>query len=487
MKIKNIVLLIVICTSSLSLAQNYNDALQLSEPGIYTGARALGMGNSYTALSDDFSGVIFNPAGLGLAKKFGMSLGINGISYDNSSTIFGATSNSLQNTINLSQFGFVFPLPTVQGSLVFAIGYNRVKEFNSITEFNGYNGADNSMIQHMTGDVNEFVPFTNDIKLAYEIRDPNTESYIRDTTLINGLLNQSGRTRVNGNIGKWSFSGATEVAKGLFIGGTFNIISGSYKTDRDYFEDDTKNIYGANLELVPGDNTTRDFQTFYLNDIVEWDLGGWDFKVGFLYNLGDILKFAGDVKFPSFYNIKESYYILTSSEFGTNNNYDLDPPYVDEVEYEIRTPYEYSAGASLKLLILTVSGSAKIIDYRQMKFTEGLGTEYRIERNKEIDDLFRTAVTYNIGAELKVPLLPIWGRIGAMYIQSPYADDPSEFDKKYVTAGAGIMLGNIFKIDFAYAYGWWNDFSDNYGSNVSRIQKEITVQNYFLNLSTALN
>jgi hypothetical protein len=134
-----------------------------------------------------------------------------------------------------------------------------------------------------------------------------------------------------------------------------------------------------------------------------------------------------------------------------------------------------------------VSGSAKIIDYRQMKFTEGLGTEYRIERNKEIDDLFRTAVTYNVGTELKVPFLPIWGRIGAMYIQSPYADDPSEFDKKYLTAGAGIMLGNIFKIDFAYAYGWWDDFGDNYGSNISRVQKEVTVQNYFLNLSTALN
>ena len=267
----------------------------------------------------------------------------------------------------------------------------------------------------------------------------------------------------------------------------FDLINGSYKRDRDYFEDDTRNIYGTNLELVPGDNTTRDFQTFYLNDIIEWDLGGWDFKLGFLYNLDDKLKFAGDVKFPGYYNVKESYYILTSSEFGTNNIYDLDPPYVDEVEYEIRTPYEFSAGASLNLHILTVSGSAKIIDYRQMKFTEGLGAEYRIERNKEIDDLFRTAVTYNIGAEIKVPLLPIWGRIGAMYIQSPYAEDPSEFDKKYVTAGAGYMFGNMFKIDFAYAYGWWDDFSDNYGSNVSRVHKEVTVHNYFLNFSTALN
>ncbi|MEJ2195106.1 MAG: hypothetical protein P8X73_09660 [Ignavibacteriaceae bacterium] len=473
--------------SSISFSQNYNDALLLSEPGIYTGARALGMGNSYTALSDDFSGVIFNPAGLGLAKKFGLSVGVNGISFDNSSTIFGSTTASLQNAVNLNQLGFVFPVPTVQGSLVFALGYNRVKDFNSITEFDGYNAGNNSMIQFMTGDVNENIPFTNDIRLAYEIRDPHTESYVRDTTLINGLLNQSGRTRVNGNIGNWSFAGATEISKGLFIGGTFNIISGTYKKDRDYYEEDTKGIYGTNFELVPGDNTTRDFQTFYLNDIIEWDLGGWDLKLGLLYNLGDILKVGGDVKFPSYYNIKESYYINTSSEFGTNNKYDLDPPYLDEVEYDIKTPYEFSAGASVNLQILTVSGSAKLIDYRQMEFTEGLGTEYRIERNKEIDDLFRTAATYNLGAELKIPLLPIWARAGAMYIQSPYAEDPIEFDKKYLTAGAGVMLGNILKIDFAYAYGWWDDYHDNYGSNISRVQQEVKVQNYVLNISTSLN
>jgi len=487
MKMKKIILLFVICGSSFSLAQNYNDALLLSEPGIYTSARALGMGNSYTALGDDFSAVIFNPAGLGLAKKFGLSAGVNGISFDNSATIFGSTTGSLHNTVNLNQFGFVFPVPTAKGSLVFALGYNRVKEFNSITEFDGYNADNNSMIQFMTGDVNEFIPFTNDIRLAYEIRDPQTENYVRDTTLIDGLLNQSGRTRVNGSIGNWSFAGATEIAKGFFIGGTFNIISGRYKRDRDYYEDDTKDIYGANLELVPGDNTTRDFQTFYLNDIVEWDLGGWDLKLGLLYNIGDVIKFGGDVKFPSYYNVKESYYITTSSEFGTKNNYNLDPSFLDEVEYEIKTPYEFSAGASLKLLILTLSGSAKLIDYTQMKFTEGLGTEYRIERNKEIDDLFRTAVSYNAGAELKIPLLPIWARVGAMYIQSPYADDPIEFDKKYLTAGVGLMFGNVFKIDFAYAYGWWDDFSDNYGSNISRIQQDVIVQNYVLNISTSLN
>ena len=486
MKIR-LLMITIIGLTTFSSAQNYTDALLLSEPGLYSSARALSLGNSYTALSDDFSAVLFNPAGLGLVKKLGLSASINMYSYDNTVSFRGSNSNSLQNTVNLNQIGFTYPVPTLRGSLVFALGYNRTKEFNTITEFDGYNSSNTSMIQHITGDINDVVPITNDVLLAYEIRDPHTDDYIRDTTLINGLLNQSGKTKSQGSIGKWSFAGATEIAEGLFIGGTFNILSGSYKRDRDYYEDDTKDIYGTNLELVPGNSSTKDFQTFYFNDIIDWDISGWDFKLGILYDWENFVRFGADVKFPSYYNIKESYYVNASSEFGTTNFYELSSPIIDNVEYKIKTPFEYSAGASVKVLIFTLSGGVKLMDYTQMEFTEGLGKEYRIERNKEIGDLFRTAVTYNLGAEIKLPHLPVWGRIGTMYMQSPYSGDPTEFDKKYLTAGVGVLLGNVFKIDFGYAYGWWKDFSDNYGSNVSRTQHNINVHNIILNISTSLN
>ncbi len=482
-----IILITVLSFATFSSAQNFNDALLLSEPGLYTGARALGMGNSFTALSDDYSAVLFNPAGLGLAKKFGLSVTLNTNSFDNTVSFLGNNSNALKTTVNLNQFGFVFPIPTVRGSLVFSLGYSRVKDFNSVTEFDGFNQGNTSMVQYLTGDINDVIPLTNDIRLAYEIIDSNTESYLRDTTLINGLVNQSGRTRTEGSISNWSFAVANEVAKGLFIGGTFNILSGSYKRDRDYYEDDTQNIYGNDIELVPDDASTKDFQTFYFNDIIDWDISGWDFKLGVLYDWESFFKFGATVKFPSYYTIKESYYVNVESEFGTGSVYQLEEPIIDPVEYEIKTPFEYSAGASIKVLILTLSGEAKLIDYTQMQFIEGFETQYRIERNKEISDLFRTAVTYNAGAELKIPYLPIWGRVGAIYIQSPYAEDPVEFDKKYLTAGIGLMLGNVFKIDVGYAYGWWENFSDNYGSNVSRSVHDVNVQNVVLSISTSLN
>ncbi len=474
---------VLLLNFQLIFAQNYNDALLLSEPGLITGARALSMGNSFTSLSNDFSGVLFNPAGIGLIKKTELSLGMGYNSFYNTTTFFNNQSFADNNTVNFDQFGLILPLPTIQGSWVFAIGYSLVKDFNRTMEFNGFNSENTSMVQELTGEYNEQIPITNDLRLAYEIRNPQTEDYIRDTTLINGLLNQSGGINKKGNINKWSFATSIEIAKGFFVGATFNILSGNYKSDRDYWEDDTQNYYGSSLELVPGDGTTRDFQTFYLNDVIEWDLSGWDSHVGVLYNWNDWFRFGASIKFPSYFTVNENFLVNANSTFGTGNEYSLSPAINDPIEYDIKTPFEYAVGASANILILTVSGDIKIIDYTQMEFIEGFDYEYRNARQKEIDNLFTTTLNYHVGTELKIPFLPVFARVGAMYMESPYVDDPVEFDKKYLTAGAGILIDNVFSIEAAISHGWWSDYGDNYGVNVSRTFQDIEVDNLILSLT----
>jgi hypothetical protein len=484
-KLIKIIMTVVIFLYSYGLivAQNYNDALLLGEPGLYSGARALAMGNSYTSLSNDISGLLFNPAGIGLVNKVELYGGMNFNSFNNNTSFFNSTTNANKSSVNINQFGLVYPLPVIQGSWVFAFGYNRAKDFNRTMKFDGFNSGNNSMIQTLTGDYNEQVPITNDLGLAYEIRNPITNEYIRDTTLINGLLNQSGGIKREGYLDKWSFAMSIEVAKGFFVGGELNILAGKYTSNSDYWEDDTRNNYGSNLELFPGDNTTRDFQSFYLNDIIDWDLSGSDAQLGIIYNWIDKFRFGASLKFPSSYTIKENYLVNADTYFGTGYSYSLNPPINDPIEYKIKTPFEYSFGASGNFSIITLAGDIKIMDYTQMEFTEGFDYAYRTARQKEIDDLFTTALDYHFGAEVKIPSLPILGRAGFMYLQSPYANDPSEFDKKYVTVGAGTLIDNTFGFDIAYAYGWWKDYGDNYGVKVSRTYQDINVNNLILNFS----
>ena len=86
---KNILLItsfaLIILFPNLLNAQNYNDALLLSEPGLYNNARALSLGNSYTAAANDYSSILFNPAGLGLMKNSQLSASIHLGSFSNTS------------------------------------------------------------------------------------------------------------------------------------------------------------------------------------------------------------------------------------------------------------------------------------------------------------------------------------------------------------------------------------------------------------------
>jgi hypothetical protein len=223
MKIQKILIFIFsLIFASCLIAQNHNDVLRLSEPGLGSSARALGMGNSFTAVADDYSAVYFNPAGLGLIKRFELTGSLNLNSFSNKTAFFTNSTRSNQNNFEYNQLGIVMPMPTIRGSWVFAAGYNRTKDFNRTLEFDGFNSGNNSLIQDITGFINEEIPLTYDLGLSYEVRDQN-DNYENDATVINGRLNQSGRIKTEGNIGNWSFASSFEASKGFFIGGTFQL------------------------------------------------------------------------------------------------------------------------------------------------------------------------------------------------------------------------------------------------------------------------
>lgn len=258
-------------------AQNFNDALRVSETESITNARALSMGNAYTALSNDFSGILFNPAGLAFVKKLEFTGGINYNSMKNQTDFFNNSTTFSEHSSKFNQIGFVFPFPTKQGSFVLALGYNRVKDFARSMKFDAYNPNNNSMIQ-------DLVFYNDDIAYELGLSYPtyNNDQYLGDVTLINGKLNQSGTIKQEGGINSWSFAAAIEIDKDIFLGGTINFYSGDYKRKRDYWEEDIYNYYPVSLLLDPADPNTAGFETFYFNDIIKWDLSGFGATIGLL-------------------------------------------------------------------------------------------------------------------------------------------------------------------------------------------------------------
>ncbi|MDP2362666.1 MAG: outer membrane protein transport protein [Ignavibacteria bacterium] len=456
LKIFSAVILISVTTTH---AQNYNDALRLGFPGLGSNARALGMGNAFNALSDDASASYFNPAGFGLLKKMELSGGLSFTNFDNNATFFGTQTKDNTTNTTLNRISFELPFPTYQGSLVFGLSYHNSKDLSNIVKFDGFNSGNNSKIQSLLG---------TDIPYDLFLTDDNYN------TIINGNLNQSGNILNTGGIDNWTFSGAIEVEKNFFVGGNLTVINGSFESNSDYYEDDTRNIYQG--ETAPGEPQTTNFKTFYLNNTLKWDLGGWNAKLGFLYQVEDVARIGATVQFPKTFSVKEEFLVSGSSEFGTGQQYFLDTEfYSDKVAYDITTPFELNGAVAVNLKGLIFSAEATYIDYSQLKFDnpEGLTSTYVAEANKDIKSLLTSAINYNIGIEYTVPTIGLRIRGGFINQPSAFEGDASDFDHKYLTGGLGFLANGVIGIDIAYAYGWWKDIGDNYGTNVSRTFQDV--------------
>jgi long-subunit fatty acid transport protein len=359
-------------------------------------------------------------------------------------------------------------VPTLRGSLVFGLAYNTTKDFVGSLEFSGFNNGSNSKIQSL---------LDTDIPYDLYLTDDN------GNTIINGRLNQSGNMLNSGSLNQWTLTGAIEAYKNLFIGANISVVSGSFNSDFDYYEDDTQNIYQG--ETAPGYPSTTDFRTFYLKNLLKWDIEGWNAKLGFLYQLPKLARIGLTIQFPKVYKINEDFNVEGKSEFA-GASVTLDPEkYSDKVKYDITTPYEISGGASVNLKGLIISGQATYIDYKEMEFSngEGISPTYFSDQNKRIKNLMRPVVNYNLGAEYTFSDLGFRVRGGFILQPSAFKNDPSDFDKKFITAGLGFLSDGVIGIDIAYAYGWWKDFGDNYDSNVSRTYQDITYHKVMLTTS----
>jgi hypothetical protein len=458
--IAGLLILIFFISFSKTYAQNETDALRVTFPGLGVSARALGMGNSYIGLSDDASAAYFNPAGLGLLKKIEISGGLNYDKFNNNTTFFDQSSSTSNSTTRFNRISLAIPFPTYQGSLVFGVSYYTTTDLTGALKFNGFNSGNNSYIRYLSLN-NDNIPY--DLYLSYPLYN-NQNNYIKDTTNIFGNLNQSGSILSSGSINNWAFTGAIEVYKNLYVGLDLNIINGSYNSNNDYYEVDSQNNYQG--RIVPADaNAPVDFQTFYLNRILDWNISGWDAKLGILYQANENTRVGITVQFPKYNTIKENFTVNGSSTFGSGGPYTLDPSnYSSNVKYDIVTPFELGGGLSVNLKGLILSGQATLVDYSQTEFRnpDGLSEQDIASINKNIKDLLRAVVNFNAGLEYTIPDMGLRLRGGFIYQPSPYQGDPSQYDRKYITAGIGFLANNSVGIDVGYAHGWWKDYGDNY-------------------------
>ena len=460
-----ILAILLITLSNRGDAQFVEDALRLSAPNVQVGARSLGLGSVLTGTADDFSATFTNPAGLGLIRMNEFSFGFSNLSVGNTNTFLNQQQSLSTSATNLNSAGLVYTVPTTRGSLVFALGYGRQADFSTGLSFSGFN-AKSSIIQAYAPD--DSIVANPAGNLAWELFLANADSlgpnrYRWDSKIFDAVT-QTGKVLEGGGLNNYSAAAGIEAAQNVFLGLTLNFISGLYSYSRNYYEDDFRNIYDSSRYPF-------DFKSFSLTEKLETDISGFSAKFGFLYVIQPKTKIGLTIKTPSWMTVRETFSSSGRSEFDNGDVYTFPSGTINPSrnEYDVRTPFIFSAGISHAMQDITMSADVEYTDWTQIEFKSGTAavtdfSRYLLDLNADIKTIFHPTANIRVGAEYEMKDAGVQLRGGFAYLPSPYQSDAAANAQKYITGGVGFKIENAFGIDLGYSHGFWETSHVNYNA-----------------------
>lgn len=453
MKIILKILLTSLFIVSLSASQFSEDALRYSTRGSGVGSRALGMGNAYIGVSDDYSASIWNPAGLAQLRRLEFTGGVSNFGLTNDATYLGNKASENVAATSLDDIGFVFPFPTVQGSLVFSFGYNRIADYASSHSFDGYNTQSSIIPSLYDADTEYDIP--------YKVKLENYDGY----TPIQKNVQQKGYVKEGGNLGQWSFAGAIDVEENISFGMSLNIMTGSYEYTRNYLEEDINNVFSNTQANLPADSAYLRFNKFYHDRYISGEISGGGFTFGMMYR-AEQFRAGVIVKTPTAVTIRETYSDAGQSVFDNTGSWENNSApttkhsFEGTNEYGVSSPWTLGVGASFYVIPeFLIAADIEQTDWTQLEFTDNPDLE---KKNLSIQRDFRAVTSYRLGAEFDIPSTDIRVRGGYSLTPSAYKNDPSSFNQTVYSAGAGIFLQRNVVLDAAVAFGSHKSFRNQY-------------------------
>jgi hypothetical protein len=410
---------------SISFSQTAWDAIHITENEEGFGARALAMGGAYTAIANDYSGIYWNPAGLADMKKSGFHAELSHLQFSNEALYSGQLTNNNQGFTRLKSLGFVMPLPTTQGSLVIAGGFNRISDFDDHLYFDGIGEISNDLgfeIEDEFGDV-YFYPFDENVYREEEVRN-------------------------EGSLRQWSLGGAIALSPNFTMGITTSLVHGKEEYNFAFRQIDDIDIYN----VYPGD-----FDEYSVNQYLQSDYYALNLKLGGIVELNNLIKVGGVITFPSTYYIEENHSFSDILYFddGTYDPYDESGTW----DYHVKTPFIFDAGAAVTNKLFTLSGSARYRDWSQTRFEvadfelDDQAYHDIIAENSILAREYDQTIEYRLGGEVMLPGLSTKLRGGYSLVPSPIRN--SDEDSKTFSAGVSFMVDNNISLDLTIIKKDW--------------------------------
>jgi long-subunit fatty acid transport protein len=424
-KITLILFFISFCFLNHSRAQGTEDAIRIADNEIGFGTRALGMGGAYAGVADDYSAIFWNPGGLAQMLKMEFWMDLSNLHYTNDATLNSNSQNSSVNATKFNSIGMVFPVPVYRGSLVFALGYQKIKDFEYINDYSGISNQGTDW-------------------LSFSGVNPNNPDQIYDFFGLN--VQKKGLVNDEGSMGQWSFAGALDVSPNLSVGLSLNYWRGTSDYTVDFLQTDS---YG-NFDTFPAD-----FDSYQENRYISDTYSSLGLKLGGLLRLNPSARIGAGIEIPQSFTVKEDWGYDASLLFddGFEDTFQDNASY----EYDVHIPFRFEGGVALSLGTVLASGSIKYTDWTQVKFNSS-DERYL---NPEFKTDYRGTFKLQAGTEVGIPVLASQVRAGFIYNPTPLKGYDSGYNRKFFTLGYGVLFDRVIKLDLAYMYGWWKQLTSD--------------------------
>ncbi|MEM8558069.1 MAG: hypothetical protein AAGG50_09630 [Bacteroidota bacterium] len=380
-----------------ALAQTAEDLLLLSRRQPTLGAELAGQGGAAIGGVGGWTASFANPANLGWlsASQASVSLDLAGIESDAlyrlsdddaglglaGRTLDGATRSS---GARLGHIGYAAKVPTVRGSFVVGLGYNRTSSYDRALFYDA----------EVTGTLGN----------GTTVSDRFEEDLFQE-----------------GQAGELSAAAALEIAPGVMVGGSVNLLIGSY-----FVESIAEaSFFDANPDVFSFDLDTR----------------GINARVGLSAEAQPGLRVGLVVETPTYVNVVEQ---------GVDDLSGLSP-----LEYDFTTPWRFGAGVVYQIAGAMLAADVEYVDWSQARlrtsgFTSPDDLGFIADQNATIRRTYEDAFTTRFGAAYAFGIATV--RLGLAYQPDPLRDTAgivTDRLRRTVTAGIGIRVGPNAAINVA--------------------------------------
>jgi long-subunit fatty acid transport protein len=427
---KDITLTIMITALAVLLqwgqAQSPEEAVNLLENEDGVGARALGMGNAFNAVADDYTATYWNPAGLTQLDYHEISADLSSLRFENEALFHNTTTLDNRNWSKFHSLGLAYKFPTTRGSCVLSFGYNRFKNYNDFLSFSGYNRSSNGLEFELEDEYGQY---------QYYPFDRNVQ--------------QNEKVSQDGSLSAWTLAGGIQLSPNFSLGLAFNIYSGKNEYMLDFNQEDVDNLYTQ---------FPANYSYYELHQQILANIYGWGAKLGSLIKVTPRVNLGFTIEFPTTLHVEETY--------SSNDLLEFDDGYISEMdlgsgqwEYLVTYPYKFSAGAAVNLNLFKLAASMDYRDWTQVRFDipDGYAMDDNysqlLEKNQLFPEQFRQVISYAVGGEARIPGSPLILRGGYRFVPSPLRDSNTDLDRNYYSAGIGYDIDGYTSLDVGLTWG----------------------------------